>query len=147
MFNSCVFRDIYANSVIILAGGMAQAGEILRSAVEKAMHRRSWTILPTDTKIVLSSQSSDSVGVYGAALAAKAMWESQSPAQAQAQAHGAAAAAAAAVESEGKEDEGAIDNDCRMMTMTSCASVNCICMVSLLVGAAVGFALARVLRK
>ena len=55
--------------VIILAGGMAQAGEELLKPLKRRIQKRSWTILPTDVRVVCG-QSIDHQGIVGAALAA-----------------------------------------------------------------------------
>lgn len=39
---------------IVLAGGMAQAGDALLSLVQEHVKRHTWTVLPTDVKITVA---------------------------------------------------------------------------------------------
>ena len=55
--------------VIILGGGMAKAGGDLLLKVKQRVKSRTWTVLPTDVRIVTASNASEA-GTLGAALAA-----------------------------------------------------------------------------
>lgn len=54
--------------VIIFGGGLAKAGSVLLDVIKKHMKLRTWTVLPTDVKLVLALTENN--GVLGAALAA-----------------------------------------------------------------------------
>ena len=48
---------------------MSSAGEDLLVLIRKHMKLRSWTILPTDVKLVISEVKAEAAGVIGTALA------------------------------------------------------------------------------
>ena len=56
--------------VIILSGGMTQAGESFRLRIEESILANSWKVLPTNIRVVLSTSSEDN-GIIGSAIAAK----------------------------------------------------------------------------
>lgn len=57
--------------VIILAGGVSGSGESFRAKVEKEVRRLTWTVLPTEIKIVLGNVI-EHAGMIGAALSLNA---------------------------------------------------------------------------
>lgn len=56
--------------VIIIGGGMAQAGELFLSSVKDYFMRRSWAVMHDSVVLVLGSDSTQS-GIIGAAMAAR----------------------------------------------------------------------------
>lgn len=56
--------------VIVFTGGLAKAGDVLLQLIQKYINAKTWTILPTDVKL-LTAQSIEFGGAVGAALAAK----------------------------------------------------------------------------
>jgi hypothetical protein len=64
--------------VIILAGGMALAGEKFRKRLEEEIHYLSWKVLKTNIKIVLATNI-EHVGIIGAAMAYKTMYSDHLP--------------------------------------------------------------------
>jgi hypothetical protein len=56
--------------IIIFGGGMSAAGGALLALIREHMQRRSWTILPTDVRLVVSESKQDEAGIIGAGLAA-----------------------------------------------------------------------------
>ena len=59
-------------AVIIFGGGMAMAGDILISKVNKHIQKLTWNVLPTDVELRVA-QSADHGGIKGAAFAAERM--------------------------------------------------------------------------
>ncbi len=55
--------------VIIFGGGLSKAGSVLIDLIRKHMAQKTWTVLPTDVKLVVSQ--SEHAGMVGAALAAQ----------------------------------------------------------------------------
>ncbi len=55
--------------VIIFGGGLSKAGSVLIDLIKKHMAQKTWTVLPTDVKLVISQ--SEHAGMVGAALAAQ----------------------------------------------------------------------------
>lgn len=58
--------------IIVLGGGMACAGEALRSRVDDQLRRRTWTVLDTNVQIIIA-ETVENAGAMGAALAARAV--------------------------------------------------------------------------
>lgn len=56
--------------VIVFTGGLAKAGDVLLQLIQKYLTAKTWTILPTDVKL-LTAQSIEFGGAVGAGLAAK----------------------------------------------------------------------------
>lgn len=52
---------------IVFSGGLAKAGDVLLQLIDKQIKARTWTILPTDVKL-LTAKSIEFGGVVGAAL-------------------------------------------------------------------------------
>eukprot|EP00605_Chrysophyceae_sp_TOSAG23-4_P001270 GSChrysophyteH1.ASY1.ANO1.1381.1 assembled CDS len=57
-------------SVIILGGGMSQAGDALLRRVQRHVDALTWTVLPTDVKVVIAKGMANA-GTIGAALASR----------------------------------------------------------------------------
>eukprot|EP01039_Chlorochromonas_danica_P003736 gene3736-4085_t len=55
--------------VIVFGGGLAQAGDALLTAIRRYVSQKTWTVLPTDVKLVTAR--SEEAGLVGAALAAQ----------------------------------------------------------------------------
>lgn len=55
-------------TVIILGGGMSKAANQLIPVVQRKMLERSWTILPTNVRFVVSETPQEQAGIIGAAL-------------------------------------------------------------------------------
>lgn len=55
--------------VIIFAGGMANAGDLLLSRVRRHFQRRTWTVLPSLVRLTIAESCVDA-GMLGAAVAA-----------------------------------------------------------------------------
>jgi hypothetical protein len=62
--------------VIIIGGGMAQAGGLFLSSVRDVFMRRSWAIMQDSVVLVLGSDSTQS-GIMGAAMAARSQLQTQ----------------------------------------------------------------------
>lgn len=56
--------------MIIFGGGMSAAGEILLELIREHIRRRTWTILPTDIRLVTCESRQEVAGIVGAGLAA-----------------------------------------------------------------------------
>lgn len=57
--------------VIIFGGGMSKSGDILLKLVNMYIKKRTWTILPTDVKLMISTTPQEEAGIIGTALAIK----------------------------------------------------------------------------
>ena len=49
---------------------MSKAGDILLEMIHKYLRKRTWKILPTDVKLIVSHTEQENAGIIGAALAA-----------------------------------------------------------------------------